>query len=46
MSVSIFSCAMLIVGSAIVKIIAEHGTDCVPYVKEYVARMKKAVAKA
>lgn len=35
-----------IVGSAIVKIIAEHGTDCVPYVKEYVARMKKAVAKA
>lgn len=35
-----------IVGSAIVKIIAEHGTDCVSYVKDYVAAMKKAVAEA
>ena len=25
-----------IVGSAIVKLCAEHGADCVPYVKEYV----------
>ena len=25
-----------IVGSAIVRIVAEHGADCVPYVKEYV----------
>lgn len=32
-----------IVGSAIVKIIAEHGKDCVPYVGEYVRTMKEAV---
>lgn len=35
-----------IVGSAIVRIVAEHGTDCVPYVKEYVKKMKVAVAEA
>lgn len=32
-----------IVGSAIVKLCATYGTDCVPYVKEYVASMKKAL---
>ena len=32
-----------IVGSAIVKLCAEHGADCVPYVKEYVQSMKEAV---
>ncbi len=32
-----------IVGSAIVKIIAEHGEDCVPYVAEYVRQMKDAL---
>jgi tryptophan synthase alpha chain len=31
-----------IVGSAIVKIIAEHGKDAVPYVGEYVKKMKEA----
>ncbi len=31
-----------IVGSAIVKIIAEHGENSVPYVKEYVKSMKEA----
>ena len=35
-----------IVGSAIVRSAAEHGTDCVPYVKEYVKKMKVAVAEA
>jgi tryptophan synthase alpha chain len=35
-----------IVGSAIVKIIAEHGRDSVPYVQEYVRSMKKAVSEA
>lgn len=35
-----------IVGSVIVKLIAEHGTDCISYVKDYVAEMKKAVAQA
>lgn len=35
-----------IVGSAIVKIIAEQGRECVPCVKEYVAEMKRAVAEA
>lgn len=33
-----------IVGSAIVKIVAQHGREAVPYVGEYVERMKKAVA--
>lgn len=31
-----------IVGSAIVKIIAQHGKECVPYVAEYVRKMKGA----
>jgi tryptophan synthase alpha chain len=33
----------VIVGSAIVKIIANHGKDCVPYVIEFVESMKKAM---
>ncbi|XCP84547.1 tryptophan synthase subunit alpha [Roseburia hominis] len=33
----------VIVGSAIVKIIAEHGEECVPYVEEYVRGMKEAI---
>ena len=32
-----------IVGSAIVKIVAEYGRDSVPYVGEYVKSMKDAV---
>lgn len=32
-----------IVGSAIVKLCAKYGKDCVPYVKAYVEEMKKAV---
>ncbi|MDO4328430.1 MAG: tryptophan synthase subunit alpha [Lachnospiraceae bacterium] len=32
-----------IVGSAIVKLCARYGEDCVPYVKEYVKSMKDAV---
>ena len=36
----------VIVGSAIVRIVAEHGADCVAYVKEYVQSMKQAVEKA
>ena len=32
-----------IVGSAIVKIVAEHGADAVPYVADYVKRLKEAV---
>lgn len=35
-----------IVGSAIVRIVAEHGADCVPYVKEYMQKMKAAVVEA
>lgn len=35
-----------IVGSAIVRIVAEHGKNCVPFVKEYVASMKQAVREA
>ncbi len=34
----------IIVGSAIVKLCAAHGGDCVPYVKEYVRSMKAAVS--
>lgn len=34
-----------IVGSAIVKIVAEYGRDCVPHVGEYVHAMKEAVRK-
>nr|WP_294526854.1 tryptophan synthase subunit alpha [uncultured Blautia sp.] len=32
-----------IVGSAIVKLCAKYGKDCVPYVKEYVKSMKDAI---
>lgn len=35
-----------IVGSAIVKIIAEYAGDCVPHVAKYVKQMKEAVALA
>ena len=35
-----------IVGSAIVKLIAQHGRDAVPYVSEYVKSMKDAVRLA
>ncbi len=33
----------VIVGSAIVKLCAAHGPDCVPYVKKYVKEMKDAI---
>ncbi|MBO6215974.1 MAG: tryptophan synthase subunit alpha [Lachnospiraceae bacterium] len=33
----------VIVGSAIVKLIAEHGSGAVPYVREYVKNMKDAI---
>lgn len=33
----------VIVGSAIVKIVAQYGKDCVPYVEEYVRSMKGAI---
>jgi tryptophan synthase alpha chain len=33
----------VIVGSAIVKLCAQYGKDCVPYVKEYVKSMKDAI---
>lgn len=36
----------VIVGSAIVKIVAEHGEASVPYVAEYVKKMKNAVSEA
>ena len=32
-----------IVGSAIVKLIAQYGRDAVPYVSDYVTSMKQAV---
>lgn len=35
-----------IVGSAIIKIVAEYGKDCVPYVRDYVKAMKQAVEQA
>ena len=35
-----------IVGSAIVKLCAAHGENCVPYVKEYVKSMKDAVRES
>ena len=35
-----------IVGSAIVKLCAKYGKDCVPHVKEYVKSMKDAVRNA
>jgi tryptophan synthase alpha chain len=33
----------VIVGSAIVRIVAEYGFDCVPHVADYVRSMKKAI---
>jgi tryptophan synthase alpha chain len=33
----------VIVGSAIVKLCAAHGKDCVPYIEEYVKTMKDAI---
>ena len=35
-----------IAGSAIVRIVAEHGADCLAYLKEYVQKMKAAVVEA
>ena len=35
-----------IVGSAIVKLVAQYGKDCVPHVKEYVKKMAEAAARA
>ena len=35
-----------IIGSAIVKIVAKYGKNCIPYVKEYVQSMKQAVERA
>ena len=35
----------VIVGSAIVKICAKYGKDCVPYVAEYVKSMKDAISQ-
>ncbi len=34
----------VIVGSAIIKIIAEYKRDCIPYVEDYVRKMKEAVS--
>ena len=36
----------VIVGSAIVRMVAKYGKDCVPYVAEYVKEMKQAVREA
>ena len=36
----------VIVGSAIVKLCAAHGADCVPYIKDYVKSMKEAAVSA
>ncbi|WP_102347726.1 tryptophan synthase subunit alpha [Bacillus sp. Marseille-P3661] len=36
----------VIVGSAIVRIVAQYGLDCVPHVVEYVREMKKAISKS
>jgi tryptophan synthase alpha chain len=33
----------VIVGSAIVKISAQYGKDCVPYIEAYVRSMKEAI---
>ncbi|WP_087066148.1 tryptophan synthase subunit alpha [Intestinibacillus massiliensis] len=35
-----------IVGSAIVKLVAQYGNECIPYVREYVQKMKDAVRNA
>ena len=34
----------VIVGSAIVRLIAEHGTESAPYISEYVRTMKDAIS--
>ena len=34
----------VIVGSAIVKIVAQYGVDCVPHVVDYVRSMKKSIS--
>ena len=34
----------VIVGSAIVKLCAEYGRDCVPYVRDFVKSMKEAIS--
>ena len=36
-------CDGVIVGSAIVKLCGEYGKNCVPYIAEYVKKMKEAV---
>jgi tryptophan synthase alpha chain len=36
----------VIVGSAIVKIVAEHGRDAAPYIGAYVRKMKAAIREA
>ena len=36
----------VIVGSAIVKLCAQYGNECIPHVKEYVEQMKNAVRRA
>ena len=35
----------VIVGSAIVNLVGEYGEDCIPYVEDYVRRMKEACLK-
>ena len=35
----------VIVGSAIVKLCAQYGENCVPYVAEYVKSMKDAIER-
>ena len=35
-----------IAGSAIVRIVAEHGADCVAYEKKYVQKINAAVVEA
>jgi tryptophan synthase alpha chain len=35
----------VIVGSAIVRMIAEHGKDSAPFISEYVRQMKEAIRK-
>ena len=39
-------CDGVIVGSAIVKLCAQYGKDCVPYVEDSVRSMKEAVMQA
>jgi len=35
----------VIVGSAIVRICAEYGKDCVPYIEKYMIDMKRAISE-